>query len=177
MQRIAPGLGRHDHQAGRGAAELGIVVLAAQAGFRDRIERRVDDYDAQDRVLVVGSVQLETGAGEMLSVHLNLQTALRVLARRMIPTQALGSGCKQLIGLEVAVEGRQVFQLMRREVGGNLGAIRLQQRRHCGDFDLLRHLSDLHSDIHAGGLVYSPPCGSLGPPPRPCKLRELTDLC
>src|SRR2546423_1621170 len=126
MQRIAARLRGYDHQAGRGTAKLGVVVLAAQASFCNRIERRIDDDDAEDRVLVVGSVQLETGTGKVLSVYLNLQTALRVLARRMVPTQTLGARGKQFISLEIAIEGRQVFQLVRREIGGHFGAVGLQ---------------------------------------------------
>ena len=91
-----------DGEAWHGPALMEILadVDAATAAARplrigrNGVDRRVDDDDSQDRILVISPVQLETGTSEVLPVYLNLETPLRVFARGVIPTQALGPWCK-----------------------------------------------------------------------------------
>ena len=89
VKRVAARLGLHRHHAGGRLAELGVVVLRGDLRLADRLERRVDDDDAEDRIAVLGAVELIAGAAEMLAVDHRLRRALRVLARRVLPLQLL----------------------------------------------------------------------------------------
>ena len=58
-------LGLHRDDAGGRLAELGVVVLRGDLRLADRLEVRVDDDDAEDRVAVLGAVELVAGAAEV----------------------------------------------------------------------------------------------------------------
>ena len=63
-------LGLHGDDAGGRLAELGVVVLRGDLGLADRLEGGIDDDDAEDRVAVLGAVELIAGAAEVLAVDL-----------------------------------------------------------------------------------------------------------
>ena len=93
VQLVSPGLGLCCYEAGDGLALLSVVKLGSDSSLADGVQVGIDDDDAQDGVLVIGSVQLEAGAAEVLAVDKNLQTALRVLGGGMAPAgQLLGAG-------------------------------------------------------------------------------------
>ena len=105
-------LGLHRHDAGRRLAELGVVVLRRDLRFADRLQGRVDDDDAEDRIAVLGAVELIGRAAEVLAVHHRLRRALRVLAGGVLPPQLLRARRQQDELGEVAVEDRQVGELL-----------------------------------------------------------------
>ena len=105
-------LGLHGDDARGGLAELGVVVLRGDLGLADRLQRRVDDDDAQDGVAVLGAVQLVAGAAEVLAVDHGLGGALRVLAGRVVPAEPLGARRQQDELGEVAVEDGQLGELL-----------------------------------------------------------------
>ena len=93
MQLVGAGLGLRCHQTGDGLALLSVVKLRSDSSLVDGVQVGIDDDDTQDGVLVIGSVQLEAGAAEVLAVDKNLQTALRVFGGGMAPAgQLLGAG-------------------------------------------------------------------------------------
>ena len=77
-------MGAHDSR--HSLAELGIVVLGCDLGFFDRIQARIHDDDPENRILVVGAIQVVTGAAEVLAVHKDLLAALRILGGRVAPS-------------------------------------------------------------------------------------------
>ena len=83
----------------------------------------------------------------MLPVDHRLGGALRVFARRVLPPKLLRARRQQDELGKVAIEHRQVGNLFRIEVGGDIGAVGLQQRRSAGDFDLLADFTDLQVEV------------------------------
>jgi len=128
VQRIGARLGLHRDHPCRGLAELGVVVLRGDLRFPDRLQGGIDDDDPEDRVAILGAVELVRGSAEMLAVHHRLRRPLRVLAGRMLPAQLLSARRQQDELGEVAVEDGEVGQLARVERGRDVGAIGTQQR-------------------------------------------------
>ena len=157
VQEVGAGLGLDRHDARRGLAELGIVVLRRDFRFADRFERRVDDDDAENRIAVLRAVELIPGAAEVLAVDHRLRRPLRVLAGGMLPLELLRAGRQQDELGEVAIEHRQIGELLGVEPGRDVGAVDLQQRRSAGDHHLLGHGADRQREgdgclrVHAHG--------------------------
>src|SRR6185369_6253644 len=85
VQLVGSRLGlRRNHRTQR-FAEFRIVILGGDLHFLDRIQVRVDNNNAQNRILVVGAIQFERGAGKLLALRQNLLRTLRVLAGSMVP--------------------------------------------------------------------------------------------
>ncbi len=146
---VPSGLGLHRDHAGRRLAELGVVVLRCDFRLGDRLERRVDDDDAEDRVAVLGAVELIAGAAEMLAVDHRLRRSLRVLARGVLPAELLRAGRQQDELREVAIEHRQIGDLPRIERRRDVGAIGLEQRAEPLHGDRFAQRPDLHPDVEA----------------------------
>ena len=89
MNVVAAGLGLRGDHAGHGLTELGVVVLQRYFCFSDRIEVRIHHDDAQNRILIVGSVKLEPGAAEVLALGEDLLAALRILRGSVAPADDL----------------------------------------------------------------------------------------
>src|SRR6516225_10646075 len=86
-------------------AELRIEVLKRDFGFLNGVEVRIDHDNAENWVLVVGTVELKCGTAEVLAIHENLLTALRVLRSCVTPAyELLCAGGKQFKVGEIAVE-------------------------------------------------------------------------
>ena len=97
----------------RGLAEFGVVVLKGDLGFLNGVEVRVHDDDSQNGILVVGAIQLEGGAAEVLAVNEDLLRALRILGRGVAPADdLLRAGREELEVGEVAVENRKIFDVL-----------------------------------------------------------------
>ncbi len=112
MQFVSAGLGLRGHQTGDCLTLLSIVKLRPDGSLGHSVQVGVDYDDTQNGILVIGSVQLEAGAAEMLAVDKNLQTALRILSRCVVPAgQLLGAGRQQLKRGEVAFVDRQVLHV------------------------------------------------------------------
>src|SRR5215469_7402806 len=97
-------------------SELRVEVLRRDLRLGKRIIVRVDDDDAQDWVLVIGTVQLIGRAGERLSVNHDLFAALRILARGVAPSNLLRSRQQQLQTSEVPPRDREILNLLRLEL-------------------------------------------------------------
>ena len=110
-QRVGTRPRLHRDDAGDGQAELRVVVLRGDLRLADRLQRRVDDDDAEDRIAVVGAIELVVRAAEVLAVDHRLGRALRVLAGGVLPLQLLRAGREQQELGEVAIEHRQVGEL------------------------------------------------------------------
>ena len=126
MKPVRPGLGLGRDDAGRCLTKLGVIIGGRDFGFGDRIEVGVDHDYAQNRVAVVGSIQLERGPAEVLSIHHDLTGLLGVLAGGVLPAQELGSGREELKVGEVAIEDRQVLDLFLAELCRDVCALGLQ---------------------------------------------------
>src|SRR5262249_16226469 len=109
MKAIAPGLGLRGHDTGNGTAEFRIVVLGGDFRLCNRLQSWIDDDNAKNRILIVCSVQLVSGAAEVLSVNKDLLARLGVLSGRVGKThQSLGTrSLEQELG-KIAVENRQL---------------------------------------------------------------------
>ncbi len=157
MEDVGAGLGLHRHDARRGLAELGIVVLRRDFRLADRLERRVDDDDAENRIAVLGAVELIPRAAEVLAVDHRLGRTLRVLAGRVLPLELLRAGRQQDELGEVAIEHREIGELLVVEPRRHIGAIDFQERRSTRDHDLFGHRADRQRErdwclrVHAHG--------------------------
>src|SRR6267378_2266566 len=93
VELVGAGFGLGSHHSADGLAEFSIVVLGGDLDFIDRLEVGVDYDDPQNRVLVVGAVQLEGRAREVLPLSQDLLRPLGVLAGGVVPAvHALVSG-------------------------------------------------------------------------------------
>ena len=128
MEVVGAGLGLGSDNSRYGLAQLGIEVLRGDLGFCNCIECRVDDDDAQNRILVIGTVQFEGGSAEGLAVYLNLLRTLRVFIGSVGPAKELGARKKKLKVGKVLIADRQARNLLLVEDGRDIGAIRLQGR-------------------------------------------------
>ena len=64
-------------------------MLRRDFGLGQRVRIRVDDDDAEDWILIVGSIQLERDPGKRLAIHLNLLGSLRIFTGSVGPPQQL----------------------------------------------------------------------------------------
>src|SRR5438105_4251004 len=126
---VAARFGLRGHYAGDGLAEFGVVVLAGDLRFGDRVERRIDDDDSQDGIAILGAIKLKAGSAEGLAVDFGLQAALRVFTRGMRPGLLLRTRRLQNNAGEVTVENGHLLHLLFGEQRGHVGAISLQLRR------------------------------------------------
>src|SRR5712691_11104501 len=85
VEFVAPGLGLSSHDASQGFAELSVVVLGCDFGLGHRIQTGVHNNDTENRILVIGAVQLVSRATEVLAVHEDLLAALRILRGGVAP--------------------------------------------------------------------------------------------
>ena len=115
-QLVPAGLGLHRHDAGGRLPELRVVVLRGDLRFPIDSSVGIDDDDAQDGIAVLRAVELVTRAAEVLAVDHRLGGALRVFARRVLPLKLLRARRQQDELREVAIEHRQVGDLLRIEV-------------------------------------------------------------
>ena len=60
VEVIAAGLGRYANDSASRAAKFCVVILRRDLGLADRVQRGVDDDDAQHRVTVIDSIEDET---------------------------------------------------------------------------------------------------------------------
>src|SRR3989441_442879 len=67
-----------------GLRVLGVVVAGGVLEFAHRIDGRVDNDDAEDRIVVVGAVNHEVRGAEVLPVVIDLNAALRIFAGGML---------------------------------------------------------------------------------------------
>jgi len=154
MELVAARTGVGTHDSRHRLAELGIVVLGCDLGFFDCIETGIHNDDSEDRILVVGAIQVVAGAAEVLAVHENLLAALGIFRGRVAPSsEDLGSRRKQLQGLEITIVEGQFLQLLSGKLDRHIGAVRLELRSLCRDFDLLAGRTDLKMGVHIGGCV------------------------
>ena len=127
VELVRSGTGQdRDHPRDR-LPELGVVVLGGDLGLADRLQRGVDHDDAEDRVAVVGAVELVPGSAEVLAVHHGLDGALRVLGGCVLPGLLLGSRREQHEPREVPLEHREIRDLPGLEARGHVGAVGLQE--------------------------------------------------
>src|SRR5580693_527647 len=83
MKLVRTGLRLHSDDSGSGLAGFGIVILKSDFGFSDCVKVRIHYDDAQNWILVVGAVELEVGAREVLAVNHDLAATLRILRGSM----------------------------------------------------------------------------------------------
>src|SRR5262249_17320566 len=132
MKVVSARLGLDRDHAGYRLAELGIIILGCYLSLANRLKIRVDDDNAQDRVPILGAIQLIAGSAEVLAVHHDLRRALRVFARRVLPPKLLCARSKQHKLGEISVQYRQVRDLFLLEGGRDVGAICLQELSFAG---------------------------------------------
>ena len=60
MEVVAARLGLRRHVAGDRLSHFSVVLLQRDLGFGHGVQVGVDDDDAQDRILVIGAVQLDS---------------------------------------------------------------------------------------------------------------------
>ena len=151
VELVGPRLGLHRDHAGDGLPELGVVVLRRDLGLPNRVEVRVDDDDAENRVPILRAVELVAGPAEMLTVHHRLHRALRVLACGMLPLELLRARRQQDELGEIAVDDRQVRQLPPVERGRHVRAVGLEQRQSARHLNRFGNLS--HGQFHRQGCL------------------------
>ncbi len=72
VEAIAARLGLRCDQTRHRLAKFRVVVLQSDLGFGHCVEIGIDDNDAQDRILVVSSIEFEPGAAEVLPLREDL---------------------------------------------------------------------------------------------------------
>ncbi len=129
MNVIAARLGLRGYDAGDCFAKLGVVVLQRNFGFGDCVEVGIHYDDPKDRILVIGSIQFECGAAEVLSLGEDLQAALRIFGGGVAPAHHLLRARRhQLQGREVAIQDGNILDVLVIEGGRDIGAVGLQLR-------------------------------------------------
>ena len=78
MNVICSGLRGRNSDSRSGITKLSVIVLAGDLGFAHGVDGGVDHDDAQNRILVIGSVQNISGRPKVLAIDLNLNAALRI---------------------------------------------------------------------------------------------------
>ena len=149
VERVRTRLGLHGHNGRNSLAQLGVKVLRGDLRFGNRIQRRIHNDDAQNRILVVGAVQLVSDAAEGLTVNLNLTRCLRIFVSSVGPAQQLCARQQKLQVGEVLSLNRKIVHLLRIEHRRYVSAVGLQFRllvgihfyRFCtGSRDLKRYI-------------------------------------
>src|SRR4029077_20711726 len=77
------------HYAAHSLTEFGVIILQRDFGFRYRIQVGIDHDDAKDRILVVGAIEFEGSAAEMLALRHDLLALLGILCSRVAPSHQL----------------------------------------------------------------------------------------
>ena len=80
---VAARLGLNCDQPGDRFSELSVKIRSGDFGFGHRVQVRIDYDNAEDWILIVGAIQLESGSAKMLAIDEDLAAALRVLGRGM----------------------------------------------------------------------------------------------
>ena len=157
MEFVGTGLGLHFDDAGGGLAGFRVVILKGDFGLGDGVEVGVYNDNAEDRILVVGSVEFEVGAGEVLAIDLDLSAALGIFRGSVVEArQFLRTRREQLEAGEVAIEYRKIFNVLLAKLDGDVGAVGFELRNFAGDFDGLRNRADLQRgvDVHRRVSAY-----------------------
>ena len=145
MSLIGSGLRLGRHHATDRHAKLCVIVLSGDLGFGDGFKHWVDDDDPEDRITIISAIKLESSSAEVLPINDDLDRALWVLARSMLPVELLCAGREQLELDEVAIKVRQLLNLLLVKIGRDIRAVGFQGTplslgSHC---DLLRQRSNL----------------------------------
>jgi hypothetical protein len=151
MDLIRAGLGLRAHHARACHAELSVVIGGRNLGFRDGIERRVDDDPAQDRVVIIRAVEEVRCAGKTLAVHQHPVRSLWILGGG--GSQAGGKsnhpGGHQLEVGEPAAEDRQVGDHAIAVSGRDVAALRFENPDLRVDFHRLVEIADFQACVEA----------------------------
>lgn len=106
MERIATRLGGRADYCSGSLPKLRVEARGHNLGLSDRIKSRVDDDDTEERITVVSAIENVRSSPEMLPVYGDLNTALRVLARGMLPIETLRPSRGESQLSEVAIVNR-----------------------------------------------------------------------
>src|SRR5207253_1479361 len=85
VEAVATGFRLRCDNPGNRLPKLCVVVLAGDLGFGYGIERRIDHDNPEDRVAIVGPIQLEASTTKGLAVDFGLQAVLRIFAGGVCP--------------------------------------------------------------------------------------------
>src|SRR4029077_2361123 len=77
------------HYAAYRFTEFGVIILQGDFGFRHRIQVGIDHDDAEDRILIVGAIEFESSAAEVLALRHDLLALLRIFCSRVAPSHQL----------------------------------------------------------------------------------------
>ena len=126
VKLIGTRLGLRGYDAGDCLAELGVVVLQRDFGFGHGVQVRIHNDDSENRILVVGSIQFECGAAEVLALGKDLQAALRIFGGGMAPAHHLLRARRHQLQVgEVPVQDGNVLNVLVIEGRGYIGAVGL----------------------------------------------------
>src|SRR5216684_2303019 len=150
---IAARLGLCGYDACYGLAKFGVIILQCNLSLRHRVQVRIYHNNSQNRILVVRSIQFVCGAAKVLPLDKNLLAALRIFRGGVTPPKLLGSVREQFKTGEVSIQNRQIFDVLRVEFDGHVGAVGLQLRGFSGYFDMLAGRADLKLAVDVGGGV------------------------
>ena len=108
--------------------------------------------------MVIGAVQFERCSAEVLAVHENLLSTLRVFSGRVAPAhQFLRSRRQQFEACEVAIQNRQLRDVFFVERNGNVRAVGFQLRNFRSHFYGGGHRANHHGHVQLHRSV----CGNL----------------
>src|ERR1044072_1635207 len=117
----------HRHDSGDCLSELGIIILRRDLGFADRLEVRIDDDDAKNRIAGFCAVELIASPAEGVAADHDLRRALRVFAGRVLPLKLLRARRKQDELCEIPVEYGQIGDLLLLDGRGHVCPVGLEQ--------------------------------------------------
>ncbi len=137
-------------RTGDGFADFRVEILVSDLGFLNGVQVRIDDDNPEDGILVIGTVEFEGRAAEVLAVHHDLLAALGVFCGGVAPAdELLRAGRKQLEVCKVAIQDGKVFDIFLIETDGDVRAVRLDLRNFSADFNGLRHRAQLELSVDA----------------------------
>ena len=149
MNIVGARLGLDCNHAAQSFTELGVIILQVDLCFLDGVEIRIHDDNSKNRILIVGAVQLERCAAEMLAVHEYLLAALRVFGRSVAPSHHfLRTRRKEFERCEVPVHHRQVFHIFFVELNRHVGAVGLELRSFGRNLHLFTRGTNLEMTVY-----------------------------
>ena len=122
--------------------------MESDFGLGHRVQIWVYHDNAENRILVVGSVQFISRAAEVLALNEYLLATLRILGGSVAPGELLRSRRQQFEAGEVAIQNGQIFNILGIELKRHISAVRLELRGLGGHFHRFAGGADLELGIH-----------------------------
>ncbi len=165
VDRIAPRLCGHADDRPARLRKLGVIVARGDARLGHRIDRRIHHHNAENGVVIVHTVQQIVGPCKLLAVRVHECGLLRIFAWRVLERVDGRARHKQRQICKIAIEHRQLGDLLAAKSRRDFGAVRLDARGRLTHGHLLSRGAQQklcvdscgHPDSHRDALLYESP--------------------